>query len=516
MTTETESLCAPAARPYLLAATILASAMVFTDGIVVNVALPAIQAQFHVSFEVLQWTVNGYALALAALILTGGVLGDRYGRRRIFTLGITIFSLASIACALAPSAAALIGARAIQGVGGALLVPQSLAIIAAGYPREQRAHAVGIWAAAASITTVAGPILGGVFIDVLSWRAVFWINVPLAAATLWLTHRFVPESRGEYRARTDWLGCLLVTAGLIIVIYSLSELPGATEGRVIHLAVLLAVGVATLAGFIRHESKTRSPLIPLGIFHSRVFSATNAITVCLYFALSVVFFLLPYTLIEVHGYSGLQAGAAMTPFGLVMGVFSPFVSRLNDKLGLRTTLSAGTGLVTLACLVFALAESAERANYLSHYLPAILILAAGMTISVTPLTAAMISSVADGDAGVASGINNAVSRIAGVAAVTTAAVVSLATFPYFLSGRLVAAGVDADLRQALLAGASHLVALNIPQSVAADAAHTIKGFILEAYVNSYRTGMLVAAIAAAAAAVVALVFLPRSSAPAAS
>ncbi|AOB32683.1 hypothetical protein AKI39_20970 [Bordetella sp. H567] len=512
MTPDPATPCAPSARPYLLAATILASSMAFIDGIVVNVALPAIQAQFHTGFGVLQWVVNGYALVLGALILMGGVLGDRYGRRRIFISGIVLFTLASIGCALAPAAGALIAARVLQGLGGALLVPQSLAIIAAAYPKDVRGRAVGIWAAAAALTTVSGPILGGIFIDVLSWRAVFWINLPLAVIAVGLTLRFVPESHGAVRGATDWLGGFLVTAGLALVIYSVSELPEAHTGRGL-LTGLLVAGVLTLAGFVFHESRSRVPLVPLSIFRSRVFSATNGITVGLYFALSVVFFLLPYTLIQVHGYSGLQAGTALIPFGLVMGLLSPLASKLGERWGLRATLSSGAGLVTAGCAAFAVVETLGTVDYWTGYLPALLLLAIGMTISVAPLTTAVLSSVSDGESGVASGINNAISRIAGVAAVAAAGLISLVSFPYYLGHRLADAGIDAGVRAALLADASRLAALRAPDQVPAQTAQLLRGLVLDAYVGSYRTGMAVAAIAAIAAMAIALRYLPARVTP---
>jgi EmrB/QacA subfamily drug resistance transporter len=511
MTVKPETTCDPSARPYLLAATILASSMAFIDGIVINVALSSIQAQFHVGFDVLQWVVNGYALVLGALILMGGLLGDRYGRRRIFLIGIVLFSVASIACALSPSAATLIAARALQGLGGALLVPQSLAIIAAAYPKDIRGRAVGIWAAAAALTTVSGPILGGILIDLLSWRAVFWINIPLAMVAIGLTLRFVPESHGTIRPATDWLGGLLVTAGLALVTYSATELPQAHEGRFL-LGALLTAGIAVLVGFVFHESRSAAPLVPLSIFRSRVFSATNGITVALYFALSVVFFLLPYTLIEVHGYSGLQAGTALVPFGLVMGLLSPQAGKLEGRLGLRVTLAAGAGLVMAGCVAFAVVERQRTIDYWTGYLPVILLFAIGMTISVAPLTTAVLSSVSDDESGVASGINNAISRIAGVMAVAAAGVISLVSFPYFLEAGLEHAAVDAGVRAALLANAPSLAALAVPEQLSGQTAHTLHQLILDAYVNTYCIGMAVAAIAAMGALVIALLYLPSRTA----
>jgi EmrB/QacA subfamily drug resistance transporter len=499
-------------RRYLLAATILASAMAFIDGIVVNVALPAIQAEFHVGFDVLQWIVNAYALVLGALILMGGVLGDRHGRRFIFVLGIALFTVASIACALAPSAGILIAARVVQGLGGALLVPQSLAIIAAAYPKDVRGRAVGIWAAAAALTTTSGPIVGGIFMDLLSWRAVFWINVPLAAAAVALTLRFVPESKGEVRGATDWTGGILVTLGLALLIYSATGLPEAGANHGVLLA-MLAAGVLILAAFVFHESRSLAPLVPLSIFRSRVFSATNAITVGLYFALSVVFFLLPYTLIQVHGYSGLEAGTALVPFGLVMGVLSPLASKLGERCGLRATLSTGACLVALACAAFAIVERQGPVGYWDGYLPALLLLAIGMTISVAPLTTAVLSSVSDAESGVASGVNNAISRVAGVCAVAAAGLISLVSFPYYLAGRLLTAGVDQGMQTMLLSDASRLAALPVPAHVPPQTADLLKGLILGAYVDTYRTGMAAAAVSAILAVAIAMRFLPARVTP---
>jgi EmrB/QacA subfamily drug resistance transporter len=496
----------------LLAATILASAMVFIDGIVVTVALPVIQSDFQASFDVLQWVINAYALVLGALILMGGALGDRHGRRHVFLAGIAVFTLASVACALAPGAGWLIGARAVQGLGGALLVPQSLAIIAAAFPKETRGRAVGIWAAAAALTTVSGPIVGGLFIDVVSWRAVFWINLPLALLAVWLTWRYVPESRGIVQGATDWLGGGLMTAGLALVIYAATQLPERPAQRGALLGVL-AAGVIILAGFLRHEARSATPLVPLSIFRSRVFSAVNGITVALYFALSMVFFLLPYTLIQVHGYSGLQAGTALVPFGIVMGTLSPLASKLGDKCGLRAALALGPGLSALACAALALLERPGEVGYWSAYFPALLLLAVGMTISVSPLTTAVLSSVPDEDSGIASGINNATARVAGVFAVAAAGLISLTTFPHYLVDRLARAGVDDATRQSMLAGASRLADLPLPADAPPQAAAMLKDLVFAAYIDSYRAGMWVATIAAVIAACIAWYFLPARVTP---
>lgn len=504
--------CAQVARPFVLAATILASAMAFIDGVVVNIALPAIQSEFHAEFDILQWVINAYALILGALILTGGALGDRLGRRLVFVTGIILFALSSVACAAAWSTAWLIGARAVQGLGAALLVPQSLAIIAAAFPKEARGRAIGIWAAAAALTTMSGPLVGGIFIDLLSWRAVFWINVPLAILAIVLALRFIPESRGAVHGRMDWLGGTLVTLGLGLLIYALTELPKRGLNHWLLFAVL-AAGAATLAGFVAREAHLDAPLMPLSMFRSRVFSAANALTLCLYFALSAALFLLPYTLIQVRGYTALQAGAALLPFGLVMGLFSSHASTLGDRFGLRAMLSIGSGLVALGCVGFVLAEGQAHLGYWVSYFPPILLLAIGTTINVAPLTTAIINSVSDAESGAASGINNAISRIAGVLAVALVGLVSLFTFSRYLANALSAAGVEPRLKATLLGGADKLAALQVPAGVPAQTSDRLHELIAEAFVDSYRAGMLVAATAALAACLLALLYLPGRGAP---
>jgi EmrB/QacA subfamily drug resistance transporter len=481
--------------------------MAFIDGVVVNIALPAIQSEFNAPFNILQWVINAYALLLGALILTGGALGDRFGRRFIFVIGIALFAVSSIACASASSAAWLIGARAMQGLGGALLVPQSLAIIAATFPKEARGRAIGIWAAAAALTTASGPIVGGIFIDVLSWRAVFWINVPLAILAIALAFRFIPESRGTTRGPTDWIGSIVVTLGLALIIYAMTELPKRGSNYWL-LSALVIAGVLTLVGFVRRESTLIAPLMPLSVFRSRVFSATNAITLCLYFALSAALFLLPYTLIQVRGYTAFWAGASLIPFGLVMGLFSSYASALSDRFGLRAVLSTGSGLVALACIGFALIEGKDHTSYWMSYFPPILLLAVGMTINVAPLTTAVINSVSDDLSGAASGINNAVSRIAGVVAVALVGLVTLFTFSHYLAGALAAAGIDAPIRNALLADSEKLAALRAPAGVTGKMSELLHGLIANAFIDSYRAGMLVAAVVAVVACLLAVLYLP--------
>ena len=330
-----DSSCAQRSRPYVLAATILASAMAFIDGSIVTIALPVLQTNFDASFGSLQWVVNAYTLLLGGLILVGGAAGDRFGRRRIFVAGLIVFGGASLACAAAPSVELLIAARSIEGIGAALLVPQSLAIIAAAFPRDIRGRAIGIWAGASAITTALGPPLGGVLIDWIGWRAVFWINLPLVAAALWLAATHVPESRDETsEGPLDWLGGVLgilgfgaLAAGLTLVVE-----PGNSSAAA---PILLVTGIVSLIALWHTERSAPNPLVPLSLFRSRNFTATNVITLLLYGALGAVLFLLPFDLIERRGLSPLEVGLTLLPFGLFIGIASRYAGAWADRAGRR-------------------------------------------------------------------------------------------------------------------------------------------------------------------------------------
>jgi EmrB/QacA subfamily drug resistance transporter len=402
-----------AARPYVLAAAIIASAMAFIDSTVVGIAVPAIQKDLAADIVAMQWVANGYLLMLGALILVGGGLGDRIGRRRVFLIGIVAFTVASLLCALAPNAALLIAARMIQGVGAALLVPQSLAIISANFPKDIRGKAIGTWAAASAVTTALGPPIGGFLIDLLSWRAAFWINLPLAAIALFLTWRFVPESRDEgAEGPIDWPGAAIAVVAFGALTYGLSAL---SEGQV-SPAVIVAAIVAGLAGLAIYwpvEKRAANPITPPALFRSKVFTSVNIVTVFLYGALSGVLFLLPFDLMNRRGLSAATTGLIMLPFGLIIGVFSRFTGALADTYGPRFFLVAGPLLVGAGSLGFAL-RIADL--WLGIVLPVVLI-GGGMALAASPLTTAVMNAVPDGKSGAASGISNAASRLAGVFAI---------------------------------------------------------------------------------------------------
>ena len=400
-------------RRLVLAATVLASAMAFIDGTIVSIALPVIQAELSAAFQDLQWIVNGYTLMLGALILVAGALGDRVGRKRIFVSGIAIFAVASLLCAIASSVHILIAARVLQGIGAALLVPQSLAIIAATFPRDVRGRAIGVWAAASAITTALGPPIGGFLIDAFSWRAAFLINLPLSAVALWLALAYVPESRDETASGPiDWLGSAIVIASLGALTYGLTLL---SEGAARGLAAIsaLGIGVAGLATFWRVEKRAANPMLPATLFRSRPFLVANILTLLLYGALSGVLFLLPFDLIARRGMSASAVGTTLLPFGLIIGLLSQPAGGLADRYGPRAFLVGGSLAVAAASAGLAL----NIDNFWIGVFAPVVLMALGMAAVVSPLTTTVMNSAPDERSGAASGINNAASRLAGLFAV---------------------------------------------------------------------------------------------------
>jgi EmrB/QacA subfamily drug resistance transporter len=398
---------------FVLAATVLASAMAFIDGSVVMIALPVIQKDFGATFQELQWISNAYTLMLGALILVAGALGDRVGRRRVFVIGIAIFAVASLGCAVATGSLIMIAARAVQGVGAALLVPQSLAIISASFPRTTRGRAIGVWAAASAITTSLGPPLGGFLIDTLSWRVAFLINLPLSAVALWLTFAHVPESRDEKATGPlDWTGSALAAVSLGAFTYALTVLSD-ENGWGLRVLTGLTLGCVGLAAFWYAEGRAKNPILPAVLFRSRPFVVINVVTLFLYGALSALMFLLPFDLIVRRGMAASAVGMTLIPFGLIIGLLSRRSGGLADRYGARNLLVGGSLTVALGAGWIAL----SLANFWIGVFVPLLVMAFGMAAVVTPLTTVVMNSAPDAQAGAASGINNAASRVAGLVAI---------------------------------------------------------------------------------------------------
>jgi EmrB/QacA subfamily drug resistance transporter len=409
-----------------LAATVLGSSMAFIDGSVVNVALPAMRTALKADAAQVQWIVNAYLLLLGALVLIGGSAGDRYGRRKVFVVGVALFAAASLGCALAPDAGWLIAARAAQGVAAAMLVPASLAILGSTFDDQERGAAIGAWAGFGAVTTAIGPVLGGWLVDHVSWRAIFLINLPLAAATVWLALAAVRESRDPEVEQLDWRGAALAATGLGALTWGLTAVGqrGWSSGAV---WAALAAGATLLAGFVVSQAREKHPMMPLALYRSRTFSGANLLTLALYFGLTGALFFLPFELIARHGYSAAGAGATLLPFSLIMGTLSGVAGRLADRFGARPMLTLGP---ILAGVGFGLLGAPWiGAGYWTGVLPGLLVVALGMTIAVAPLTNTVMSAVAASHAGVASGVNNAVARVAGLLAVAVLGLIYFAPGP---------------------------------------------------------------------------------------
>ncbi|HTV92856.1 MAG TPA: MFS transporter [Verrucomicrobiae bacterium] len=412
---------------WVLLATVLGSSLAFIDSTVVTLALPSIQREFHASAGDVAWIIELYTLVLGSLMLLGGALADRLGRKRTFVVGCTLFAAGSVGCAFAWSIPSILAARVLQGMGGMLFAPASLAILGAHFTGDARSRAVGTWSAFTALTSTLGPMLGGVLIDSLGWRSVFWINIPLAALVIAAALRHISESRDDNApSRLDWLGAGLATSGLAAITYGLI-LASSAGWRDPAVAGSVIAGIAVLLLFGAHEGRSRAPLVPPDLFNSRTFAAINVATLLLYGATGGLFYETPFAMIQSHGYTALEAALGSLPMAIGLIALSRFAApALAKRIGVRATLSLGPAIVTCGALLLALLE--PQPSYWVAFFPGIAVVGIGMGITVAPLTNAVIGAATPRHVGIASGINTAVARVAALLAIAALTVVLAATY----------------------------------------------------------------------------------------
>ncbi len=478
--------------------------MAFIDGTVTNVALPQIQERLGATATDSQWIVESYALFLSALILVGGSLGDHYGRRRIFSLGIIIFTLASVWCGLSTSPEMLILARAVQGVGGAMLVPGSLAIISASFDGDARGKAIGTWSGLSGVTTALGPVLGGFLVENVSWRAAFLINVPLAIAVLLIVARYVPESRDPDARKLDIIGAALATFGLGGVVFGLIT---SAEAGFTDLVVMLSLGlgVAALVGFVVRERRTEEPMMPLSLFRSRNFSGANLLTLLLYAGLGGALYFLPFLLIQVHGYSATAAGSSFLPFTIITFLISRWAGGLVTRFGARLPLMIGPVIAAAGFVLFA--RPGLGGSYWTTFFPAIVVLGLGMALVIAPLTTTAMNSVSGSHSGLASGVNNAVSRTAGLLAIPVLGIFVFLVFSGGLDARVQSLDLSPQAQEQLESEKANLGGAEVPSGVSEETGVKIERAIHESFLAGFRLAMYIAAGLAVASAVAAAVIM---------
>jgi len=498
--------CASHARQWVLAATILGSSLAFMVASILNVGLPAIQASLGATVAEMQWVASAYTVMLAALTLAGGAIGDRVGRRRAFQAGTAGLMLASIAAALAPDVRALIAARAAQGLAAALLVPNSLALLSAAFPRAERGRAVGTWSAATALVGAVSPLVGGAFVDAGSWRIAFLAVIPPALGTLVLAARRVPDPPVMRRApQVDWRGAGLATLGLAGIVTGIIA-----GGRGLVPALSVAGGLAALVAFVVHERRSPHPMLPPALFASRAFTGANLVTVLVYAGIAGAFFVLPFDLVQVQGYSSTATGAAFLPFALLVGALSRRVGVLADRIGTRPLLVGGPLLA--AAGLASLALPGIGGSYWTTFFVPMAVTGLGMALTVAPLTTSVLASVEPRAAGVASGVNNTAARVGTLLAVAVIGVVALGLYGRALERRLTAADVPAEVVATLIAERRSLADTSIPASVPPAQHAALRAIVDAAFLDAFRGSVLLCALLALSGAGVAALTL-RASEP---
>jgi EmrB/QacA subfamily drug resistance transporter len=501
--------CIQGSRRWVLGATILGSSMAFIDSTVVNVALPALQSDLHATVVDVQWIIESYGLFLSALILVGGALGDSFGRRAMFLVGVAAFGGASAGCGLSSSITSLLVWRSVQGIAAAFLVPGSLAIISSSFDERSRGKAIGTWAGFTTMTTALGPVLGGWLIEHASWHWVFFINVPVAAVVFLISLRHVPESRSPDARSVDWFGAVVVALGLAGLVYGFLEsaILGWRDPRVIGSLIF---GLGSLVLFLFVEKSVSAPMVPLKLFQSAAFSGANLLTLSLYAALGIFFFLYPLNLIQIQNYSATATGAAVLPMILLIFLLSRWSGGLITRYGPKLPLIVGPLIAAAGFLLFGAPN--VPAHYWTEFFPAFIVLGLGMAVSIAPLTTVVMNSVEQGRAGTASGINNAVARVAGVLAVAVLGAVMVAAFDHSLRASLANLNLNADVVRNLEFNEAKLGSLDAPPTVDAQTAAMIRGAVKEAFVFGFRVIMVLCAALSGASAAVAWRRIPAQSA----
>lgn len=484
--------CKQNSKFWVLVTSVLGSSIAFVNGSVVNVALPAIQTSFDGSVADMQWIVNGYTIVLAALILVGGSLGDLYGRKKMFGLGVLIFAAASVWSGLSTSVFQLILARILQGIGGALLIPNSLALVSSAYPKEERGKAIGTWSAFSAITTAIGPILGGWLVDSYSWRPVFFISIPIALAAFAILLLKVPEFKDDIKSqKLDWKGAILASLGFGLISIGLIQ---ASELGFFHPFVLgtLFGGILLILLFIYNENTTADPMMPMTVFKSKSFSGVNLVTLLIYFALSGVFFFLPFNLIQVQGYSATEAGAVFLPFTITMGVLSRWSGGLVDRYGERLPLIVGPVITAVGYYALSLPEYST--DFWTSFFPGLMITGIGMAITVSPLTTAVMNSVENHQTGIASGVNNSVSRLSGMLAVAILGLIAVQVFSTELMSNFDSVQLSQDLKESVQNQSIKLAGISLADTIPLQQKVLAREIINDSFIASFQLLMKISAV----------------------
>ncbi len=486
---------------WVLAAAILGTGMALIDSTALNVLLPVLQLELHASITTIQWIIEAYALFLASLMLLGGSLGDHFGRRKIFAAGVVLFTIASVYCGVAKDATHLIIARIFQGIGGALLVPGSLAIINISFKPRQRGRAIGTWSGFTAITTALGPVLGGWLVDNVSWRSVFFINIPISIIVLSILFTRVPESRNENsNGKLDLWGALFVTLALGGIVFGLIESSNLGFDHPLVLTALL-VGFFLLIFFIAFEGRISAPMMPLTLFNSKNFSGANLVTLLLYAAFGGSLFFIPFNLIQVQGYSATSAGAAFLPSILIISLLSRRMGGMVGRYGARIPLVLGPVVVAIGYLLFAI--PGIGGSYWSTFFPAVTVLGLGMAISIAPLTTTVMNAVEEDYSGLASGINNSVARIAGLLSIAVLGVIILHLFNYALDSHLSTLKIPLEAREILNQQMIKMAAIELPSGLDPQLKNILEKSIAESFLFSFRLVMLATSALALGSAIIA-------------